>query len=155
MPLLEPRSNGIIEAVTKVENDRSQSRMTNTLILTKCESDSQPNLECGDLSPLWPAAARRRDFVRMDFLKHQLRQVAATKATTARRTPNLLMANYRIPITTLLLAAPRKLTLTNTSPERTSSSGNLMFTWVKKSNPGTFPTYSTIRGYVLCSAPSA
>ena len=29
---------------------------------------SWPNLECGDLSPLWPAAARRRGFVNKPFV---------------------------------------------------------------------------------------
>ena len=60
-----------------------------------------PNLECGDLSPLWSAAARRRSCANKARWVHLLRQVAATKATTAgvpgaaaalgwssRRTPN-------------------------------------------------------------------
>src|SRR6185312_983092 len=43
-----------------------------------------PNLECDDLSSLSPAAARRREAV----FDNLLRQVAATKAPTGRRTPN-------------------------------------------------------------------
>ena len=52
---------------------------------------------------------------------------------------------YRIPTMTLLLIAPRTLTLTKTSPAA-SPSGNLMFTCVYQSRVVTLPTYSTVSG---------
>jgi hypothetical protein len=104
---------------------------------------------CPWLSYLAPLALHHITFISRAFgaALHHFHIPRPWRCITSLSYSAPLALHYLTLITTLLLATPRKLRLTSTSPAFASSFGNLRFTCVNESKFGTLPTYSISSGY--------